>query len=75
MKLDPDTTQKKVICTIEDNGPGLPDTEPRQGAFGIRSVRRRLALKFPDAVLRMESSASGTRSIVELPTPTPKELS
>lgn len=58
---------KKVICTVEDNGPGLPNTEPRPGAFGLHSVRRRLALKFPDAALRMESSSSGTRSIVELP--------
>ena len=57
----------RVVCTVEDNGPGLPDAEPRQGAFGLRSVRRRLELKFPDAVLRMESSTSGTRSIVELP--------
>jgi LytS/YehU family sensor histidine kinase len=56
-----------VICTIEDNGPGLPNKEPRQGAFGLKSVRRRLALKFPDAELRMESSTAGTRSIVELP--------
>lgn len=73
---------RRVICTIEDNGPGLPDAEPRAGAFGLRSVRRRLELKFPDAVLRMESSTSGTRSIVELPsgaavpvTPVTKELS
>ena len=58
---------RRVICTVEDNGPGLPDVEPRQGAFGLHSVRRRLELKFPDAVLRMESSRSGTRSIVELP--------
>jgi signal transduction histidine kinase len=57
----------RLICTVEDNGPGLPNAEPRQGAFGLRSVRRRLELKFPDAVLRMESSTSGTRSIVELP--------
>jgi signal transduction histidine kinase len=75
VKVDSEASQKKIVCTIEDNGPGLPDAEPRQGAFGIRSVRRRLALKFPDAVLRMESSATGTRSIVELPTPTSKELS
>ncbi len=61
---------KRVVCTIEDNGPGLPATEPRQGAFGLRSVRRRLELKFPDAVLRMESSNAGTRSIVELPSST-----
>jgi signal transduction histidine kinase len=65
----------RVICTVEDNGPGLPDAEPRAGAFGLRSVRRRLELKFPDAVLRMESSTSGTRSIVELPTPVERGLS
>jgi signal transduction histidine kinase len=65
----------RVICTVEDNGPGLPDAEPRAGAFGLRSVRRRLELKFPDAILRMESSTSGTRSIVELPTPVERGLS
>lgn len=74
VKLDDADGAKKVVCTIEDNGPGLPDAEPRQGAFGLRSVRRRLALKFPDAVLRMESSAAGTRSIVELPTTAKENL-
>jgi signal transduction histidine kinase len=62
-----DHEPKRVVCIVEDNGPGLSDAEPRAGAFGLRSVRRRLELKYPDAVLRMESSASGTRSIVELP--------
>ena len=68
---------RRVICTVEDNGPGLPDAEPRQGAFGLRSVRRRLELKFPDAMLRIESSTAGTRCIVELPSSTfvYKELS
>lgn len=67
---------KRVVCTVEDNGPGLPDAEPRAGAFGLKSVRRRLELKFPDATLRMESSAAGTRSIVELPASSrTKELS
>lgn len=59
---------RRLVCTVEDNGPGLPDGEPRRGAFGLRSVRRRLELKYPSAVLRMESSELGTRSIVELPT-------
>lgn len=58
---------QRLICTIEDNGPGLPEGEPRKGAFGLRSVRRRLELKYSDAVLRMESGAAGTRSIVDLP--------
>lgn len=82
VRLDEVDAKRRVVCEIEDNGPGLPNSEPRAGAFGLRSVRRRLELKFPDAVLRMESSASGTRSIVELPSPAretvkepPKELS
>jgi hypothetical protein len=58
----------KLVCTIEDNGPGVPNGATRPGAFGLVSVRRRLALKYSDAAaLRLESSGSGTRSIVELP--------
>jgi len=64
------TDKTNVVCTVEDNGPGLPTGETRPGAFGLRSVRRRLELKYPSAVLRMESSTSGTRSIVELPSST-----
>jgi signal transduction histidine kinase len=58
----------RLVCTIEDNGPGIPDAETRSGAFGLHAVRRRLELKFTNqASLRLESSPSGTRSIVELP--------
>lgn len=58
----------KLVCTIEDNGPGMSQGAPRPGAFGLQSVRRRLALRYADAAsLRLESSESGTRSIVELP--------
>ncbi len=58
----------KLICTIEDNGPGVPNKATRPGAFGLLSVRRRLALRYSDgATLRLESSPAGTRSVVELP--------
>ncbi|WP_158502044.1 sensor histidine kinase [Vitiosangium sp. GDMCC 1.1324] len=58
----------KLVCTIEDNGPGLPEGDTRPGAFGLVSVRRRLELRYANAAsLRLESSASGARSIVELP--------
>ncbi|HKC58709.1 MAG TPA: histidine kinase [Myxococcales bacterium] len=58
----------KLVCTIEDNGPGVPNKATRPGAFGLMSVRRRLALRYSDAAtLRLESSAGGTRSVVELP--------
>jgi signal transduction histidine kinase len=68
--------RRRLVCTIEDNGPGLPRSEPRRGAFGLRSVRRRLELEFPDGVLRLESTDAGTRSIVELPGKSPvKEMS
>jgi LytS/YehU family sensor histidine kinase len=59
---------KKLVCTVEDNGLGMPDGNTRPGAFGLLSVRRRLALRYAErASFRLESSASGTRSIVEIP--------
>jgi LytS/YehU family sensor histidine kinase len=58
----------RLVCTIEDNGPGVPDKATRPGAFGLVSVRRRLALRYSGAAtLRLESSPAGTRSVVELP--------
>jgi hypothetical protein len=57
-----------LVCTIEDNGPGLSNGTTRPNAFGLASVRRRLALRYANgASLRLESSPSGTRSVVELP--------
>lgn len=63
----PEDGRSRVVCTVEDNGPGMPDTAPRSGAFGLRAVRRRLELRYEDATLRLESTPSGTRSIVDLP--------
>jgi LytS/YehU family sensor histidine kinase len=60
--------ESKLVCTVEDNGNGLPDGQSRPGAFGLHSVQRRLALQYADrASFRLESSTSGTRSIVEIP--------
>ncbi len=61
------TAGAELVCEIEDNGPGMPEKEPRSGAFGVESVRRRLALRYEGASLRFESSNSGTRAIVRLP--------
>jgi signal transduction histidine kinase len=58
-------SEPRVVCTVEDNGPGLG--EPRSGSLGLHVVRRRLELNHPGAALRLESSEQGTRSIVELP--------
>ena len=59
---------EKLVCTVEDNGPGMSGGPTRPGAFGVLSVRRRLALRYADSAnLRAESSSSGTRFIVELP--------
>lgn len=55
-----------LVCVIEDNGPGIVDSDVRKGAFGLQAVRRRLELETPNASLRLESSGSGTRSIVEI---------
>ena len=36
-----------VVCTVEDNGPGITG-EQRAGAFGLQSVRRRLELRYAE---------------------------
>jgi len=56
----------RLVCVVEDNGPGMPEHAARAGAFGLHAVRRRLALEAPGASLRHESSPGGTRCIVEL---------
>jgi len=59
---------KTLVCIVEDNGLAVPDGKTRPGAFGLLSVRRRLALQYAGrSSFRLESSASGTRSIVEIP--------
>jgi signal transduction histidine kinase len=55
-----------LVCVVEDNGPGFPDSGVREGAFGLRAVRRRLALEAPRATFRLESTPGFTRSIVEI---------
>jgi signal transduction histidine kinase len=56
-----------LVCVVEDNGPGMPDSDVRAGAFGLQAVRRRLELEAPGAELRLESTSQGMRSIVQLP--------
>jgi signal transduction histidine kinase len=56
-----------LLCTVEDNGPGMPDADVRAGAFGLQAVRRRLELEVPGGSLRLESTSDGTRSVVEIP--------
>ncbi len=59
---------ESMTCVVEDNGPGLSTDSVRSGAFGLKSVRRRLELRYPErARLSLESSGAGTRSIVEVP--------
>jgi signal transduction histidine kinase len=55
-----------LVCVVQDNGPGMPDSDVRAGAFGLQAVRRRLELEAPRASLRLESTNDGTRSIVEI---------
>jgi signal transduction histidine kinase len=58
-------------CVIADNGPGLPRSPTRPGAFGLRSVVRRLELKYPGAKMSLDAadgtSGSGVRAVVTIP--------
>lgn len=62
--LDPSGT---LVCVVDDNGPGMPDSEVRIGAFGLQAVRRRLALEAPSASLELDSSENGTRATIRVP--------
>jgi signal transduction histidine kinase len=57
----------KLVCTVTDNGPGLPTSEPRSGALGLHTVRRRLELRCPGSALRLKSSSEGTSAVIEVP--------
>jgi sensor histidine kinase YesM len=59
--------EERLVCMVSDNGPGLSGAPSRDGGVGLRSVRRRLQLKYVGAELRMRSSEKGTQAIVELP--------
>lgn len=53
-----------VTVIVQDDGPGFDARRPE--GLGLHLVRRRLAIECRDSHLRIESSASGTRAIVEL---------
>lgn len=38
----------RLLCQVQDNGPGIKDAPVRDGAFGLESVRRRVALRYGD---------------------------
>jgi signal transduction histidine kinase len=62
---------ERLRLEVEDDGAGFP-REPRDGT-GLSNLRRRLETIYgPDAELRVERPASGSRVIVELPASTPR---
>jgi signal transduction histidine kinase len=65
--VEADGGAARLVCAVEDNGPGMPVTPTRSGAFGLHAVRRRIELKYPDGSLQLDSSPAGTRAVVELP--------
>lgn len=60
------TGEESVVCSINDNGPGLPE-QVRPGAKGLDIVRRRLKLHLPNSRLTVDSSAQGVHVLVEIP--------
>lgn len=58
-------------CVVLDDGPGAPEGEMRQGAFGLRAVIRRVQLKYPGARVHLETAGEGsfpgTRASVRIP--------
>lgn len=58
----------RLLCQVEDNGPGVLDAPVRNGAFGLESVRRRVALRYGDAgSVTLSALPEGTTVTVDVP--------
>jgi signal transduction histidine kinase len=58
----------RLLCTVRDNGPGAGPGPVRDGAFGLESVRRRVALRYGDAGhVSLEAHPDGTVVTVDVP--------
>jgi len=61
------TEAARLVCVVEDDGPGMAHKPARDGSLGLKMVRRRLELRYADASVSFESSPAGTKAIVDLP--------
>ena len=62
--------ERTLVCSVEDDGPGMGDAPIRKGAFGLHAVRRRVELECPGGSFRTEPATEdgrGTRMVLELP--------
>jgi len=57
----------KVEIVVRDEGPGMPVQGAPSSGLGLRLVRDRLQLAYPDATMTIDSSSSGTRVFLQLP--------
>jgi signal transduction histidine kinase len=64
---------ESLLCAVEDDGPGVPAGQVRDGAFGLRAIVRRVELKYPRATVALEDivgdggAREGTRARVVIP--------
>jgi LytS/YehU family sensor histidine kinase len=65
----------RLLCTVRDNGPGAPPGPVRTGAFGLESVRRRLALRYGSGGhMSLAALPEGTIATVDVPAVAPAML-
>ncbi|HEY2732630.1 MAG TPA: histidine kinase [Polyangiales bacterium] len=58
----------RLLCTVRDNGPGAPPGPVRNGAFGLESVRRRVALRYGEqGHVSLSALPDGTIATVDVP--------
>jgi signal transduction histidine kinase len=65
--------RSRLLCQVQDNGPGMSDSPVRNGAFGLESVKRRVALRYGAAgSVTWTVQPEGTTVTVDVPVPPPR---
>jgi LytS/YehU family sensor histidine kinase len=68
VKIELAADGSRLVCTVRDNGPGMPAGPVRDGAFGVESVRRRIALRYgAQGHVSFSTSPEGTVAVVDVP--------
>jgi sensor histidine kinase YesM len=69
VRITADRARDRLLLVVEDDGPGATEQDVHNnGGLGLSTVRRRLALRYPDGTFSIETApGAGFRVRIEIP--------